>query len=67
MNLDGQMLCQFGDPFEGEGPGQLIGPHGVCTDSRGDIYVGEVSYTVRGSHENPPQEMRSFQKFVRKA
>jgi len=26
-----------------------------------------VSYTVRGSHENPPREMRSFQKFVRKA
>jgi DNA-binding beta-propeller fold protein YncE len=66
LNLDGQMLCQFGDPYEGEGPGQLIGPHGVCTDSRGDIYVGEVSYTVRGSHENPPREMRSFQKFIRK-
>jgi hypothetical protein len=25
-----------------------------------------VSYTVRGSHENPKREMRSFQKFVRK-
>ena len=66
LNLDGQMLCQFGDPYEGEGPGQLIGPHGVCVDSQGDIYVGEVSYTVRGSHENPPREMRCFQKFLRR-
>jgi hypothetical protein len=66
MNLEGQMLCQFGDPYEGEGPGQFIGPHGVCVDSRGDLYVAEVSYTVRGSHEKPPREMRSFQKFTRR-
>jgi hypothetical protein len=64
LDLHGQMRCQFGDPYEGEGPGQFIGPHGVCVDSRGDIYVGEVSYTIRGSHENPLREMRSFQKFV---
>jgi hypothetical protein len=59
------MLCQFADPFQGEGPGQFIGLHGVCVDSRADIYVGEVFYTVRGSPENPPREMRSFQKFIR--
>ena len=39
--------------------------HGVCVDSRADLYGAEVSYTVRGSHENPPCEPRSFQKFVR--
>jgi hypothetical protein len=39
--------------------------HGVCVDSRGALYVAEVSYTVRGSHENPPREPRSFQKFIR--
>jgi len=66
LNLEGQMVCQFGEPYEGEGPGQFIGPHGVCVDSRGDLYVAEVSYTVRGSHENPPREPRSFQKFRRR-
>ena len=25
---------------------QFIAPHGLALDSRGDIYVGEVSYTA---------------------
>jgi hypothetical protein len=28
------------------GVGRLIAPHGIAVDSRGDIYVGEVSYTA---------------------
>ena len=28
----------------------------------GDIYIGEVSYTVKGSFMNPPQELRSLSK-----
>ncbi|MFQ5880361.1 MAG: peptidyl-alpha-hydroxyglycine alpha-amidating lyase family protein, partial [Dehalococcoidia bacterium] len=65
-NLDGKLLTRFGDPEEGEGPGQFIAPHGVAVDSRGDLYVGETSYTIRGSHMDPPKELRSFQKFIRK-
>jgi NHL repeat len=64
--MEGQMVYQFGGPYGGEEPGQFLGPHGVCVDSHGDIYVGEVSYMVRGSHENPPREPRSFQKFRRR-
>ena len=67
LDLEGHMACQFGDPYEGEGPGQFIGPHGVCVDSHGDLYVAEVSCTVRGKFENPPRELRSFQKFRRKS
>jgi len=37
----------------------------VVTDSRGDLYVAEVSYTARGQHESPPREIRSLQKFRR--
>jgi hypothetical protein len=29
----------------GEAPGQFIAPHGIAVDSRGDIYVAEVSNT----------------------
>lgn len=30
------------DPAAGTGPGQLVGPHGVAVDSRGDIYIAQV-------------------------
>jgi DNA-binding beta-propeller fold protein YncE len=65
-NTKGDLLARLGDQPEGEAPGQFIAPHGVCIDSLGDIYVGEVSWTHTGSHLNPPRELRSLQKLVRK-
>jgi DNA-binding beta-propeller fold protein YncE len=67
LSLKGDLLGRVGDRFRGEQPGQFIAPHGVVIDSRGDLYVAEVSYTVKGRHENPPREIRSLQKFVRLA
>ena len=58
-NLEGKRLTRFGDPEEGEGPGQFIAPHGLAVDSRGDLYVGDVPFTVRGEH------LKSFRKFRR--
>ena len=65
-NLKGELVCRFGDPEEGEGPGQFIAPHGIAVDSKGDLYVGEVSYTIRGSHLEPPKELRSLSKYQRR-
>ena len=65
LSLKGDLLGRIGDRFRGEKPGQFIAPHGVVNDSRGDLYVAEVSYTAKGRHENPPREIRSLQKFVR--
>jgi hypothetical protein len=65
LNKKGERLCRFGGQFAGERPGEFTAPHTVVTDSRGDLYVGEVSYTARGQHENPPREIRSLQKFRR--
>ena len=52
----------------GTGPGQFIAPHGLATDSRGDIYVAEVSVTgwpqVFGGVPMP-RPVRSLQKLVR--
>jgi DNA-binding beta-propeller fold protein YncE len=64
-NTQGQLLARLGDEGEGESPGRFIAPHGVCIDSRGDIYVGEVSWTHTGSRLNPPRELRSLQKLAR--
>ena len=60
-NRDGEMLARFGDPEEGDGPGQWISPHGIAVDSRGDIYVGEVSFTTTGG----ARELRTLSKLRR--
>lgn len=62
---DGELLSRFGDPEEGEEPGQFIAPHGIAVDSRGDVYVGEVSFTIRGRHMAPPRELRGLSKLQR--
>ena len=64
-DLEGKLVCRFGAPEEGEGPGQFIAPHGIAVDSRGDLYVSEVSYTIRGSEMDPPRELRSLSKYRR--
>ena len=65
LTLKGERVCRFGGRFAGEKPGEFVAPHSVVTDSRGDLYVAEVSYTARGQHESPPREIRSLQKFRR--
>jgi DNA-binding beta-propeller fold protein YncE len=64
-DLKGKLACRFGAPEEGEGPGQFIAPHGIAVDSKGDVYVAEVSYTIRGSKMTPPKELRSISKYQR--
>lgn len=64
-SLDGELLTRYGDPIEGEEPGRFIAPHGIGIDSRGDVYVGEVSYTIRGRSMDPPRELRSLCKLRR--
>ena len=39
----GTLLGRFGAVEEGSDAGQFIAPHSVAVDSRGDVYVGEVS------------------------
>jgi DNA-binding beta-propeller fold protein YncE len=65
LSREGDLLAQVGDPREGEEPGQFIAPHGVAVDSSGDVYVAEVSYTIRGRHLDPPREMKSINKLKR--
>ncbi len=62
----GELLGRFGDPEEGSEPGQFIAPHGVAVDPDGDVYVGEVSYTIRGRLMDPPRTLRSLTKLRRR-
>jgi len=64
-NLKGQRLARLGDIQPGEEPHQFWAPHGMATDSRGDLYVGEVSWSFTGSKLQPPRELRSFRKLIK--
>ena len=64
----GEMLARLGHAPAGLEPGQFISPHGLAVDSRGDIYVGEVSFTNWGNRykgQPPPPGLRSLQKLVK--
>jgi hypothetical protein len=66
----GELLARLGHEHAGLATGQFISPHGLAVDSRGDIYVGEVSYTnwgrrVRAKGEEIPPGLRSLQKLVK--
>jgi hypothetical protein len=66
----GELLARLGHMHAGLATGQFISPHGISVDSRGDIYVGEVSFTnwgrrVRAKGEPLPSGLRSLQKLVK--
>jgi hypothetical protein len=65
----GKRLARLGGLHAGLGRGEFIAPHGIAVDSRGDVYVGEVSYTAWPLlfPENPrPADLRCLQKFQRR-
>ncbi|MEM7126196.1 MAG: peptidyl-alpha-hydroxyglycine alpha-amidating lyase family protein [Chloroflexota bacterium] len=64
-DLSGKRLARLGDQLPGEKPGQFMAPHGIGVDSRGDIYVAEVSYSGFGQFMDPPRAMRTFRKLVK--
>jgi DNA-binding beta-propeller fold protein YncE len=64
-DLTGRRLAKLGDVRLGEEPGQFTAPHGLAVDSRGDIYIGEVSWSAYGRMLEPPRTARCFRKLVK--
>jgi len=65
---EGKLLGRLGDVRAGQAVNQFIAPHGMAVDSRGDIYVGEVSYTAWPQFypDKPaPAWIRSLRKLIR--
>ncbi len=48
-----------------EAPGNFVSPHTICVDSRGDLYVGEVTWTFGISKFGVREGTHTFQKFAR--
>jgi hypothetical protein len=63
---DGTVVGRVGgtEP-DGSQPGQFVAAHDLAVDSRGDLYVAEVSYTFVGSRGLAPDDCHDFQKFTR--
>lgn len=67
VSAKGETLAHLGTQPIGEGLGQFIAPHGIAMDSRGDIYVAEVSniYWSVLYGKKPDHELRTLQKLVK--
>jgi sugar lactone lactonase YvrE len=67
----GQLVTRFGAEKAGiERPDQFVAPHGMAVDSRGDLYVGEVSFaswTQVFPDREMPKGLNTLRKLVRVA
>jgi sugar lactone lactonase YvrE len=61
----GERLARLGSPVQGDGPGEFNAIHGCAVDSQGNIYVAEVSYTMRGRREDPPRTYKGLRRLKR--
>jgi DNA-binding beta-propeller fold protein YncE len=61
FSIDGRLLARWGNESHENADPLFVAPHAIAVDSKGDLYVGEVSFTDskvdRGS--------RTIQKFAR--
>lgn len=62
FTIDGKLLARWGNEGRDKETALFLAPHAIAVDSRGDLYVGEVSMTAFGVDRGP----RTVQKFARK-
>jgi len=62
-NSKGEMITRWGNAGLDKESALFLAPHAVAVDSRGDLYVGEVSNTYAGVDKGP----KTLQKFIRKS
>ena len=67
FDTSGKRLARLGHPGFGFEVGQFMAPHGICLDSAGDIYVGEVDWTYSRVLGQPRDPVRSLQKLLKVA
>jgi len=61
---EGRVLTRFGDSSSRRAePGFFVAPHDLCVDSRGDLYVAEVTQTFGVRPGQVPAGTHNFQKF----
>lgn len=61
----GELLARWGGGRNPCALGDFFAPHGICVDSRGDIYVAEVVMSAGGKRGLVSADCHVLQKFVR--
>ncbi|MGH2617886.1 MAG: peptidyl-alpha-hydroxyglycine alpha-amidating lyase family protein [Thermomicrobiales bacterium] len=64
LDLDGNVLLHWCSA-DRCAPGSFVAPHCITADSRGDIYVGEVTWTFGVQRGDIPADCHTLQKFTR--
>lgn len=64
LDDNGRLLARWGNDADPCAPGGFIGPHCVAIDSRGHLYVGEVTHTFGVSTRVVAADCHTFQAFV---
>jgi len=65
LDLSGNVLLHWCSA-DREAAGNFVAPHTLCVDSRGDLYVGEVTWTFGVSRGGVREDAHTFQKFERR-
>ena len=63
LDSAGRVLARVGTP-DGVAAGSFIAPHDIAVDSRGALYVAEVTYTFAGKAGLVPEDAHTFQKLA---
>jgi DNA-binding beta-propeller fold protein YncE len=61
----GRLLTRWGGGSDPCAPGDFFAPHDLGLDSRGDLYVGEVTWSAGGHRGAVPADCHPLQKFAR--
>lgn len=61
FTIDGELVTRWGNEQHPTDDPLFLAPHTISVDSKGDLYVGEVSYT----HAGTDRGARTIQKFER--
>ena len=65
MNTRGERLARIGHLGFGLEAGQFVAPHSLALDSKGNIFLGEVSWTTFNNAGELRDGIRSLQKLVK--
>ena len=65
FSRDGSLLARWGGGKDPYAAGDFIAPHDIWLDSRGDLYVGEVTISAAAARGLVNEDCPSLQKFVK--
>ena len=64
-DLDNRLLARWGGGDDPCAPHDFYAPHTIWVDSRGDIYVGEVTWSAGGFEGSVPADCPPLKKFAK--